>query len=71
LTEAREIRRDDVKFVGEERDQIAEHVTCAREAVQEQQLLRGGWSRFAIENLEANGIGRTISDRRHETLLCL
>jgi hypothetical protein len=42
----------------------------ARETVQEQQLRRIGWSRLAIENLETIDIGRAVSDRRHQTLLC-
>jgi hypothetical protein len=53
LAEAGEIRRDHMKSVGEERDQITEHVTCTGEAVQQQKLRRIGWSRFAIENLKA------------------
>src|SRR5262249_57948007 len=33
LTEPGKVRRDDMKSVGEQRDQVAEHVACAREAV--------------------------------------
>src|SRR5215472_8962016 len=71
LTEAGQVRRDYKKSVGEQRDQMTKHVACAREAVQQKQFWRVGWSRFAIENLEAINIGRAISDRRHETLLGL
>jgi hypothetical protein len=42
LAEARQIGRDDVEAIGQQRDQIAEHVARAREAVQQQQLRRAG-----------------------------
>ena len=58
-----------MKFVGEERDQVTEHVARAREAVQQQQLRRVGRPRLAIENLETIDVGRAVPDRRHETLL--
>jgi len=38
LAEPGKVRRDDMKSVGEARDQVAEHVARAREAVQQQQL---------------------------------
>jgi len=38
LTEPGKVRRDDVKPVGQQRDQVTEHVASAREAVQQQQL---------------------------------
>src|SRR5262245_10667701 len=66
LTKARKVRSDDMKFVGEQRDQITKHVACARKAVQQQQLRRVGWPRFTIEDLETVDIGRAISDRHHE-----
>jgi hypothetical protein len=34
-------------------------------------MFRIGGSRLAIKDLEAIDIGRAISDRRHETLLCI
>ena len=34
LTEARKVRGDDMKSVGEERDEVTEHVARGREAVQ-------------------------------------
>ena len=71
MTEPRKVRRDHVKAVGEERNQITEHVPRAREAMQQQQLRRIGRSRFAIENLKAIDVGGAISDGRHETLLFL
>ena len=57
LAEARQIGRDDVEAVGQQRDEIAEHVARRREAVQQQQLRRIGGARLAIENLEAVHIG--------------
>ena len=44
LAEPGKVRRDHVKSVGEQRDQVAEHVARAREAVQQQQLRRIGRS---------------------------
>src|SRR5260370_31389279 len=70
-TEPGKVRRDDMKPVREERDQVAEHVARAREAVQQQQLRRLGWPRLALENVETVDIARAIADRRHKTLLCL
>src|SRR5262245_57719648 len=49
LTEPRKVRRDHQKSVGEQRDEITEHVARGREAVQQQQLRCVGWSRFAIK----------------------
>jgi hypothetical protein len=60
-----------MKSVGEERDQITEHVTRAGKAVQQQKLWRVGWPRFTIEDLETVDIGGAVSDRRHQILLCL
>ena len=40
LAEPRKIRRDDVKVVGKERNQIVEHVPGAREPVEQQRLGR-------------------------------
>src|SRR5262249_50026056 len=70
-TEPRKVRCDDIKSIGEERYQVAEHVSRAREAVQQQQLAPIGRSRLAIEDLETIDIDRAIPDRRHETLLGL
>src|SRR5260370_42052874 len=70
LTEPRKVRRDDMKSVAEERDQITEHVSRAREAVQQRQLRRIRWPRLAIENHETINIDREGSDRRHQTLSC-
>src|SRR5262249_39288693 len=71
LTEPGKVRRDHMKSVSKKRDQVAEHVTRAGKAMQEQQLGGAGRSRFAIEQLETVDIGRAISDRRHQTLLSL
>ena len=38
VAEAREIGSDDMEAVGEQRNEIAEHVAGCREAVQQQQL---------------------------------
>src|SRR5262245_13784256 len=67
LTEPGKVRRDDMKPVSEERDQVTEHVAGAREAVQQQELRRLGRPRLAIEHLEAIDISRAVLDRRHYT----
>src|SRR5262249_49852283 len=71
LTEPGKVRRNDVKFVSKKRDQVAEHVACARETMQEQQLGRALRSRIAIEELETVDIGRAIFNGGHQTLLSL
>ena len=40
VAEARQIGRDDMESVGEQRDEVAEHVAGGREAVQQEQLRR-------------------------------
>jgi hypothetical protein len=69
LTEPRKVWRDNMKSVGEPRDQVSEHVAGTWEAVQQQQPRRIGWPRLAIENLETIDIGRAVFDGRHGTLL--
>jgi hypothetical protein len=71
LAEAGKVRRDDMKSISNERDQVTEHVARAREAVQQQELRRIGRPCLAIENLEAIDIDRAVSDRSHGILLCL
>ena len=58
--EARKVGRDDMEAVGEQRDQIAEHMARGGEAVQQQQLRRMGAARFAIEDVEAVDIDGVI-----------
>ena len=65
VAEARQIGRDDVEAVGQQRDQVAEHVARAREAVQQQQLRRIRRARLAIEDLEAVHVGGAIGDGGH------
>ena len=65
LSEAGQIRRHDVKAVGELRDEVAEHMTCARETMKQQQRRRVLWTRLAIEELQAVDVDRTIGDGSH------
>jgi hypothetical protein len=60
-----------MESVGEERDQVTEHVARAREAVQEEQRPRIGWPRLAKKDLETIDIGGAVFDGRHRTLLCV
>ena len=71
LAEARQVGRDDVEAIGQERDEVAEHVARAREAVQQQQLRRVGGAGLAIEDLEAVHIGGAISGCSVMVLLLL
>ena len=54
VAEARQIRGDNVEPVGQQRDEVAEHVARAREAVQQEQPRRIRGARLAIEDLEAS-----------------
>ena len=49
-----------MEAVGEERDQIAEHVAGGREAVQQQQLRGAGRARLAVEDGAAVDLGGPI-----------
>src|SRR5262249_59587357 len=69
LTEPGKVWGDDMKPVSEKRDQVAEHVARAREAMQQQELGRIRSPRLTIENLETVDVGRAIADGRHLTLL--
>ena len=65
VAEARQVGRDDMEAVGEQRDEVAEHVAGAREAVQQQQLRRARRARLAIEDLAAVHLGGSIVDGGH------
>src|SRR5258708_3710070 len=65
LAEARQVWRDDVETVGQERDKVPEHVARAREAVKQQQLRRIRRARLAIEDAEAVQVGGAIADAGH------
>ena len=65
LAEARQIGSDDVEAVGQQRDEIAEHVAGAREPVQQQQLRGAGRAGLAIEDVEAVHVGGSIFDGGH------
>ncbi len=69
LAEARQVRRDDVEAIGQQRDEVAEHVAGAREAVQQQQLRGARWARLAIEDVEAVHVGGAIGDGSHGAFL--
>src|SRR5215813_2274054 len=68
LTKARQVRRYQMKAVGEERDQIAEHVAGARKPVQQQQSWSLWPAGFAIRNLEAANISDAIINLLHRNL---
>src|SRR6185437_7834833 len=66
LAEARQIRSHDMELVGKQRNEVAEHMARAREAVKQKQLGRTGRSRLAIENLHAVYVGKAIFCSGHE-----
>src|SRR5262249_29078643 len=66
LAKSRQIGCDDVKSIGKPRDEVAEHMAGAREAMQQQQCLRVPRPRFAIENIEALDIGLPKADFAHD-----
>ena len=66
VAEARQIGSDDMETVGEQRDQVAEHVAGGREAVQQEQLRRARRARLAIENVAAVDLGGPIMDGGHD-----
>ena len=65
VAEARQIGRDDMESVGEQRDEVAEHMAGGREAVQQQQLRRAGRARLAVEDTAAVDLGGPIVDGGH------
>lgn len=70
LAEPRQVRRDDMEAVRQERNEIAEHMSRTREAVQQEQRWRFGWAGLAIEDIQAVDFDGPISGRnRHWALL--
>jgi hypothetical protein len=65
LAETWQVGGDDVEAIGQERDEIAEHVARAGEAVKQQQRRRIGAPGLAIKDLETVHVGRTIFDGSH------
>jgi len=65
VSEARQIGSHHVEAVGQERDQVAEHMAGGREAVQQQQLRGARRARLAVEDVAAVHIGGPIVDGSH------
>ena len=63
LAKARIVRRDHMIAIGQQRDQVAEHVRRRREAVEQQHHRAVGGAGFAIEHLDAIDRGAAIMDR--------
>jgi hypothetical protein len=57
LAEAGQVRGDEVKTVGEQRDQLAELVARGRETVQEHHRRRVSWPRLPVEHRHAVDVG--------------
>jgi hypothetical protein len=65
LSEARQIGRDDVKAVGQERDEVPEHRAGARESMEQQELRGVRRAGLAIEDVAAVHVGSSILDGGH------
>jgi len=70
LAEARQVGSNNVKAVGQERDEVPEHMAGAREAMEQQQLRGAGRAGRAIEDVEAVHVGSSILDGSHGVFLC-
>jgi hypothetical protein len=66
LSEAGQIGSYDPKAIGEKRDNIPKHMTCTREAVEQQQRRRVCAARLAIEDVESVHVDLSISDSGHD-----
>ena len=69
LAEAGQVRSNDVKPVGEQRDQLAKHVARGREAVQQQERRRVRCSGLPVEHRQAIHFCRAICGFGHESSL--
>src|SRR5579871_1307741 len=65
FSEAGEIGRDDMEAIAQERDEVAEHVTRAREAMEQQKLGSADRARLTIEDIEAVDVSGAIFDDGH------
>ena len=69
FAETGQVGSDDMEAVGQARDQITEHVTCAGEAVKQQQLGSAERACRTIENVETVHVGDAVFDVGHAVLL--
>src|ERR1700683_5097582 len=65
VAEARQIGSYDMEAVGEQRDQVAEHMAGGGEAVQQQQLRGARRTRLAVEEVSAVDLGGPIVGGSH------
>jgi hypothetical protein len=68
LAEAGQVGRDQVKVVGQERYQVAEHVARRREAVQQQHRGRVGGSGLPVEHGQTVHVCGFVADFCHQSL---
>src|SRR3984957_128423 len=66
LSEARQVRRNDVEAIGKQRNEIPKHMAAGWETMKEQQRWRIGPSRLAVENLQPVDVTGAISDFGHD-----
>jgi hypothetical protein len=67
FTEAGQVRGNDVKPVGEQRDQLAEHVARGRETMQEHQGRCVSRSGLPVEHRQTSYVCRAVSDITHKS----
>jgi hypothetical protein len=70
LTKPRQVRRDEVVAIGQQREQIAEHMASAGKAMQQQHRRRFSAPGRAIGNLEAIHVSGEVVGRYHESAPC-
>ena len=68
LAEAGQIGRDQTVAIGKQRDEVAEHVACRRETVQQQDDRRIARSGFAVEHVDVADPLRAKLYLRHRHL---
>ncbi len=69
LSEPGQIRRDNMKTVGKQRNEIAKHVAAGRESMEQQQRWGICRSGLPVKDLHPVDADRPIGDFRHESFL--
>src|SRR5262249_40065941 len=68
LAESRKIRSDDVPAIGQQRNEVTEHVAGAGETMKQQKLGRARRAGLSIEDVKAVDVGGTIRDGGHDVV---
>src|SRR5262249_8026077 len=62
ISEARQVRSDEVEAIAQKRDQVPKHVAGGRKAMQQQELRRARRNGLAVEDLQAVHVHGAIVD---------